>query len=66
MYKVVISVCLFVCLIVCPIITHEPLDRFASNLIGKRGRTTGKFLARLNNSKLSGLTSNHNVFKYKI
>jgi len=25
-YKVVISVCLFVC----PIITHEPLDRFAS------------------------------------
>ena len=27
MYKVVISVCLFVC----PIITHEPVDRFASN-----------------------------------
>ena len=30
-YKVVVSVCLSVCLFVCPIITQEPLERFASN-----------------------------------
>ena len=30
-YKVVISVCLSACLFVCPIITQEPLNRFASN-----------------------------------
>ena len=29
-HKVVITVCLPVCLFVCPIITQEPLDRFAS------------------------------------
>ena len=41
-YKVVIAVCQFVW-ISDPNITHNPLDRFASNLIGELGRTSGIF-----------------------
>ena len=44
--KVVISICLLACLI----ITHEPLDRFASNF--NQGRTTGMFLAWFKTFKL--------------
>jgi len=43
-----------------PIITHEPLDRFASNFdLGTRG--TQKFKAWLKNSKLSWLTLKEKV-----
>ena len=48
-YKVVISVCLFIC----SIITHEPLDRFASHFYRETwsSRTTGMFLVRFRNPK---------------
>ena len=43
-----------VCLFVCPIITQEPLDWFASNLIWELGRAKKMFLAWFSDSKLSG------------
>ena len=44
---------IFVCLFGCPIITHEPLDRFASHFDWELGRTTKMVLAWL-----AGVTMN--------
>ena len=47
----------------CPILTHEPLDRFASNFEWgtEFRRTTLMFLTWLKNSNFSGLTYNGNT-----
>ena len=52
-YKVVISVCLFVF----PIITQEPLDRFASNFDWGTWESRRNVLAWFRDSMLSGLNS---------
>ena len=39
------SFCLSVCWFVCSIISYEPLDQFASNLIGELRRITGMFFS---------------------
>ena len=45
-YKAVISVLVIVCLFfACPMITQEPLDRFAHILIGEIGKAKEMFLA---------------------
>ena len=52
------NLCLSFCLFVSPIITYEPLDRFALNLIRELDRTTEMFFAFFKHLKLSVFTFN--------
>ena len=50
---------MFVCLFVCPIITHDSLDRFASNC--DKVTRNGMLLTCVYNAKLCGLTFTEKV-----
>ena len=52
MYEVEMYVCMFVC----PIISHEPLNGFASNFDWRTRENHGNVPSLLLKSKLSGLT----------